>query len=106
MSFHQFHDGGMSGIQEPEVFYLGPNIPLADEDDEEEESSQHVATVNDSEEDANRFVILAWLTIMMVDDEIDTLDDPQNTENKKEFCVENLKKIIYLFIIYLQNNSK
>jgi hypothetical protein len=37
MSFHQFHDGWMSGIQEPEVFYLRPNIPLADEDDEQEE---------------------------------------------------------------------
>ena len=96
----------MSGFQEPEVFYLGPNIPLADEDDEQEESSQHVAAVNDSEEDANGFVSLAWLTIVVVDDEVDTLNDPQNTQNQKKFCVENLKKIIYLFIIYLQNNSK
>ena len=60
MSFHQFHDGWMSGIQEPEVFYLGPNIPLADEDD------------------ANRFESLEWLTIMVV-------DDPQNTQNQKKF---------------------
>ena len=42
MFFHQFHDGWISGIQEPEVFNLGPNISFADEDDEEEESSQHV----------------------------------------------------------------
>ena len=73
-------------------FYLGPSIPLADEDDEQEESSQHVAAVNDSEEDTNRFVSLAWLTIVMVDDEVDTLNDPQNTKNQKEFCVENLKR--------------
>ena len=100
MSFHQFHDGRMSGIQETKVFYLGENIPLADEDDEQEESSQHVAAVNDSEEDTNRFVSLAWLTIVMVDDEVDTLNDPQNTKNQKEFCVENLKKKKRIFIIY------
>ena len=84
----------MSGFQEPEVFYLGPNIPLADEDDEQEESSQHVAAVNDSEEDANRIVSLAWVTIVVVDDEVDALNDPQNTKNKIKFYVENLKKKI------------
>ena len=97
----------MSCIQETEVFYLGPNIPLADEDDEEEESSQHVAAVNDSEEDANGFVSLAWLTIVVVDDEVDTLNDPQNTQNQKKFCVENLKKKIFsLYTNDEQNNFK
>ena len=91
MSFHQFHDGWMSGLQETEVFYLGPNIPLADEDDEEEESSQHVAAVNDSKEDLNRTIDLATLNKMFVDDVMGAFNSPRNSKNKKNLCVKNLQ---------------
>ena len=73
------------------MFDLHPNIPLADEDEKEEETPQHVEAVNDSEEEANDVVFLARLTIVVVDDEVDTFDDPQNTKNQEKFDVKDLE---------------
>ena len=52
------------------MLHLSLNIPLEDKGDEKEEASQHVAKVNDSEEDAIRFGDLAWCIILTVDDEM------------------------------------
>ena len=74
---------------------LGPNILFADEDDEQEESPQHVAAVNDSKENLNRFIDLAMLIIMFVNDVMNTFNSPQNAKNKKKLEVKNLKKNMY-----------
>ena len=72
------------------MFELGPNIHFADEDDEQEESPQHVAAVNDSKENLNRFIDLAMLIIMLVNDVINTFNSPQHAKNKKKLQVKNL----------------
>ena len=75
-----------------EVFDLLPDIFLADEDDEQEEASQHVKTINDPKEDSDEAVDLTRLTVMVMDDEMDALNDPEDTEDKEKFCVENLER--------------
>ena len=67
-----------------------PDISLADEDDEHEEAPQHVAAVNDSEEDLNRFDGLASLTIVVVDDEMDTFNCPEDAKDQEQLQVQNL----------------
>ena len=69
---------------------LGPNILFADEDDEQEESPQHVAAVNDCKENLNRFIDLAMLIIMLVNDVMNTFNSPQNAKNKKKLQAKNL----------------
>ena len=73
-------------------FDFFPNVLLEDEDDEQEESSQHVEAVNDPEEDTNEAIFLTRLAIVVVDDEMDTFNDPQNTEDEEKFGVENLER--------------
>ena len=77
------------------MFEFGPNILFADEDDEQEESPQHVEAVNDSKENLNRFIDLAMLIIMLVNDVMNTFNSPQNAKNKKKLEVKNLKKNMY-----------
>ena len=54
MPFPLFQGSWRSELEEPEVFDLCPDVSLADENDEHEETSQHVAAVDDPEEDFNR----------------------------------------------------
>ena len=74
------------------MFNLGQDIPLADENDEHEEASQHVAAVDNSEEDLNRLDILTRFSIVVVDDEMDTLNAPKNAKDQEKLEEENLNK--------------
>ena len=90
--FHQLPYIWVSCLQEPESFYFVPNIPLADEDNKKEEPSEHVEAVDYSEEDFNEFVGVTGSSIMMVNDKMDTFNNPQHTQNKEYFQVQNLKQ--------------
>ena len=63
------------------MFHLLPDVLLADKDDEKEESSQHVAEVSESEEDLKTSDGLTGFPIMLVEDEMNTLNSPQNPKD-------------------------
>ena len=74
------------------MFDFGPDVPLADEDEEHEEASQHVAAVDNSEEDLNRLDILTRFSIVVVDDEMETLNAPKNAKDQEKLEEKNLNK--------------
>ena len=80
-----------SVFKKSEKLDLGQNIPLADEDDKQEESSEHVAAINESEEDLKWLDGLAGLAKVIVDDIMNTFNGPQDSNYQKKFQVENLK---------------
>ena len=77
--------------QEPLDLHFDP--PLADEDEEEEESAEHVAAVNDSEEDFQGTGVVAIVT---PNDELDVLEDPEDAEDKEKLHVEDCLALLDL----------
>ena len=82
----------VANFQEPEVFDSLPDVSLASKDDKHEESSQNVAAVNDSEDDVHRVVVGARLVEVVMNNEVNTLKDPQYAENQEKLHVQNLKQ--------------
>ena len=74
------------------MFDFDPDVPLADKDDKEEESSENITEVHDSEEDIEGFICCAGLAIVIVNDEMNTLDGPENTKDEEESAVEKLRE--------------
>ena len=77
-------------FEEPETLYLNQDTLLANENEEHEESSQNVTAVNDSKEELNCLDTLAGFPIVIVDDEMNALNAPENTKNQEELQIESL----------------
>ena len=73
------------------MFDFDPDIPLADEYDEKEETPEHVAEVNDSEEYWDRVEGVAGSTVVVMQQEMQTLYGPEDTKDQEQFEVQNLE---------------
>ena len=82
----------VTNFQEPEVFDSLPDVSLASKDDKHKEPSKNVAAVNDSEDDVHRVIVGARLVKVMMNNEVNTLKDPQYAENHEKLHVQNLKQ--------------
>ena len=79
------------GLKKPETLDLGPDALLANEDEEHEEASQHIAAINEFEENLKELDTMTGFSIVVVDDEMEIFCAPQNSKDQEEFKVEDLK---------------
>ena len=68
-------------LQERETLDLSPHTLLADKDEEHEKASQHIAAINNSEEEPKGFETMTWgLIIVVVEEEVESFYGPEDTK--------------------------
>ena len=72
--------GSRSGLQEPKTLDLSPDALLADKDEQHEKASQHIAAVNNSEEEPKEFDTMTWGFINIMDDKMESFYGPKNAK--------------------------
>ena len=66
-------------LQEPETLDLVPHALLADKDEEHEKSSQHITTINNTEEEPKEFdTMTRGFFIVVVDYKMESFYGPQD----------------------------
>ena len=67
-------------LQERETLDLSPHTLLADKDEEHEKASQHITTINYSEEEPKEFDTMTWgFFIVVVDYKMESFYGPKDT---------------------------
>ena len=84
--------GRATTLQKPEMLDFYPDAPLADKDEKEKESSENITKVHNSEEDVEGLICCTRFTIVIVNDEVDTLNGPENPKDEEESAVEKLEE--------------